>query len=210
MQAILDIDWPLWLTTMIPLALSAGPGNLTVAASGARSGIRRSVRFIAGLDATYLLLAMAAGLGLYHALMGHPRLLFWLRLAGSLYIAWLGIRMMVRPLRTRLAEPADLRFRDGVALQLGNVQGMVMLLVMFSTFTPGGAPGHAIVLALSLALVSLNFLGHMLWVCMGAAVQRSLKSRPGLLAAQNAAFGLMLVAVGVWIFARAGNLGSAA
>ncbi len=36
MPPIHDINWPLWLSTMLPMALSAGPGNLMVASSGAQ------------------------------------------------------------------------------------------------------------------------------------------------------------------------------
>jgi threonine/homoserine/homoserine lactone efflux protein len=42
MQEISSINWLLWLSTMVPLTLSAGPGNLMVATSGAQSGVRRS------------------------------------------------------------------------------------------------------------------------------------------------------------------------
>ena len=60
-QEIFSINWLLWLSTMAPLTLSAGPGNLMVATSGAQSGVRRSVQFIIGLDITYFLLAVLVG-----------------------------------------------------------------------------------------------------------------------------------------------------
>ena len=111
MQAIVDINWALWLSTMAPLALSAGPGNLMVATSGAQSGVRHSLRFIAGLDLTYLLLALLMGLGLYHSLSAYPTLMRGLQIAGSAYIFWRGLRLLrasaldlVRDGRTTLEE----------------------------------------------------------------------------------------------------------
>ncbi|EPL05424.1 LysE family translocator [Pseudomonas sp. CF161] len=205
MQHIFDINWALWLSTMAPLTLSAGPGNLMVATSGAQSGARRSLGFIAGLDLCYFLLALLVGLGLSHSLMNQPQLLWLLRVAGSLYILWLGLRLLWRALPAPGAEPRQLRWRDGVMVQLGNVQGMVMLLVMFSTFMPSGdSRSIALVLALSAALISLNFCAHLIWVSMGSSVQRLLRTRPRLLVAQNRLFGLMLMAVAVWIFMRSG------
>lgn len=190
---------------MAPLTLSAGPGNLMVATSGAQSGARRSLGFIAGLDLCYFLLALLVGLGLSHSLMNQPQLLWLLRVAGSLYILWLGLRLLWRALPAPGAKVRQLRWRDGVMVQLGNVQGMVMLLVMFSTFMPSGeSPSTGLVLALSAALISLNFCSHLLWVSMGSSIQTLLRTRPKLLLVQNAVFGLMLVGVALWIFMRSG------
>lgn len=191
---------------MVPLALSAGPGNLMVATSGAQSGVRRSVKFIVGLDATYFLIAVLVGLGLYHTIMASPNLIWVLRVAGSLYILWLGIKLIIRPMRKAGDRRLDLQFRDGIIVQLGNVQGLVMLLVMFSTFIPAGTSNSSAVLALSLALILVNFTAHIIWVSMGATIQRLLAVRPGLLKAQNVVFGLMLIAVAAWIFVRTSNL----
>ncbi|WP_085583729.1 MULTISPECIES: LysE family translocator [unclassified Pseudomonas] len=206
MQDIFSINWLLWLSTMVPLTLSAGPGNLMVATSGAQSGVRRSVWFIAGLDITYFLIAVLVGLGLYHTLMNHPTLVWGLQVAGSLYILWLGVRLLRRPLKAPGDKTLHLQFRDGIFVQLGNVQGIVMLLVMFSTFLPAGDTSSTVVLVLSAALISLNFFSHVIWVSMGSTVQKLIRSRPRLLVAQNAAFGLMLIAVAVWIFLRIGPL----
>lgn len=197
-----DINWSLWLSTMLPLALSAGPGNLMVASSGAQSGVRRSLRFIIGLDLTYFVLALLVGLGLYHSLAQHPQLLRSLRIAGSLYIFWLGLRLLLRPLRKPGEPERTLLFRDGVVLQLGNVQGLIMLLVMFSTFSPAARAGSAAVVLLSAALIGVNLFGHLLWACMGSSLQRLLRTRAGLLSAQNLLFGLMLMGVAAWIFLR--------
>lgn len=206
MQGIFDINWPLWLSTMVPLTLSAGPGNLMVATSGAQSGVRRSVRFIVGLDITYFMLAVLVGLGLYRTLISNPTLVWGLRVAGSFYIMWLGLRLLLRPVKGPGGKARDLQFRDGIVVQLGNVQGIVMLLVMFSTFMPTGDTSSGIVLILSAALIALNFFSHLLWVSMGSTVQTLMRARPKLLIFQNALFGLMLVVVAVWIFLRTGAL----
>ena len=146
MQEIFSINWLLWLSTMVPLTLSAGPGNLMVATSGAQSGVRRSVRFIVGLDITYFLIAVLVGLGLYHTLTNNPTLVWALQVAGSFYILWLGVRMLRRPLKTPTDKAMHLQFRDGIVVQLGNVQGIVMLLVMFSTFMPSVETSSTVVL----------------------------------------------------------------
>lgn len=205
-QELLSINWLLWLSTMAPLTLSAGPGNLMVATSGAQSGVRRSVRFIVGLDITYFFLAVLVGLGLYHTLMNNPRLVWVLQVLGSFYILWLGVRLLCRPLKAPGDKAIHLQFRDGIVVQLGNVQGIVMLLVMFSTFTPSGETSSSVVLILSAALITLNFFSHVIWVSMGSTVQKLIQARPKLLMIQNAMFGLMLIAVALWIFLRTGSL----
>ncbi len=61
-------------------------------------------------------------------------------------------------------------FCDGVLLQLGNVQGLVMLLVMFSTFSPSADASSAVVLVLSAALIAVNLCGHLLWASLGSSL----------------------------------------
>jgi threonine/homoserine/homoserine lactone efflux protein len=180
------------------------PAGLMVATSGAQSGVRRSVRFIIGLDITYFLLAVLVGLGLYHTLMNYPTLVWMLQVVGSFYILWLGVRLLSRPLKAPGDKPRHLQFRDGIVVQLGNVQGIVMLLVMFTTFVPAGDTSSSVVLILSAALIALNFFSHVIWVSMGSTVQKLIRAHPKLLVFQNAVFGLMLIAVAVWIFLRSG------
>lgn len=81
-----------------------------------------------------------------------------------------------------------------------------MLLVMFASFLPVDDARPTQVLMLSTALIALNFCAHLLWVSLGATVQRLMRTRPGWLVLQNAVFGLLLVAVAGWMLFRAWSI----
>lgn len=199
---VLDIDWPLWMMTMIPLVFSAGPGNLMVAASGARSGVRGSIVFILGLDGTYFLLAMAVGLGLGQIIQAHPFLSGVAEVFGITYILYLAWRFWASEHPTDVDASDNFQFRDGVIVQLTNTKGMVMLMVMFAEFVAPSAHVPMGILIMSLALVGLNFASHLLWASFGIALNSAISRSPRLQNAQKSIFAAMMFSVGLWLVIR--------
>lgn len=202
MMSAFEIDWPLWTITMIPLVFSAGPGNLMVAASGARSGVRGSIAFIFGLDGTYLLLAVAVGLGLGQLIQAHPFLTAATEVLGITYIFYLAWRLWVAEQQNEVDASEDFRFRDGVIVQLTNTKGMVMLMVMFSEFVAPSAHVLVGVLAMSFALVGLNFTSHLIWASFGVGLECTMRRNPHLRNGQKFIFAAMMFGVGVWLAMR--------
>ncbi len=202
MLRVAELDWGLWLTTMAPLIFSAGPGNIMVAASGARSGLRGSLPFIIGLDTTYLLLALAFGLGLGRVLTEYPSVALTLHALGVSYIFFLAFRFLVqRP--TKIAAPSDgFSVLNGVVVQLTNTKGMIMLMVMFGEFAGPKIGGITPVVVMSSVLVCLNFLAHLIWGAFGEAMNAAFIKHAFLFRIQNYIFAIMLCAVGVWLAIR--------
>ncbi len=196
------IDWSVWLATMLPLIFSAGPGNIMVAASGARSGMRQSMSFIYGLDGTYFLLAVSVGLGLGQFFQMYPLVSSVIKSIGILYIFYLAYRFIVAtaPTQNQILEP--FRFRDGMVVQLTNTKGIIMLMVMFSEFFIPSADMISDIFLMSTVLVVLNFMAHLMWVTFGAAIQKVLVRNPSLFKTQNYLFSSMMLAVGFWLAAR--------
>ncbi|WP_261385947.1 LysE family translocator [Tateyamaria omphalii] len=173
-----------------------------VAASGARSGIRSSMRFIYGLDGTYFLLALIMGLGLGQVLLSFPGATVAIKIVGITYIFYLAYRFMVASV-TNADEGAEaFRFVDGVVVQLTNTKGLIMLVVMFSEFFRPSAQLVGDVLLMSAVLVLLNFCAHLIWVSFGVGIKQALVRNPRLFQAQNWLFAAMMAGVGVWLMAR--------
>lgn len=187
---------------MVPLTYSAGPGNIMVAVSGVRVGFIKSLPFIFGLDATYFCLATVVGLGVGNILTNYPMAAELLKLIGIIYIAYLGARFFVNS--TTDDDYTDTRFGiiDGVVIQLANVKGIIMLIVMFSEFSTPNNDLLAGVLVLSFALASLNFSAHLLWVCLGASIKNIVVHYPAFQQRLNYLFGTMMIGVAAWLFIR--------
>src|SRR5512133_930214 len=83
------IDFFMWFGLMFPIAFSAGPNNLMCASAGAAYGIRRTVPFILGINSNIAFYSILAGFGLGTVLSGHPKFMFFLKLAGAGYILYL-------------------------------------------------------------------------------------------------------------------------
>lgn len=197
------MDWVLWMNTMAPLAYSAGPGNIMVAASGVKVGVYRSFPFIFGLDFTYFLLSILIGLGIGNLLISYPLIAQTLKYLGIVYIFYLGSRFFI--ISTTSEKKVDIKFRvfDGIIVQLTNVKGMIMLIVMFSEFSSSSSEGlieHVVLLSTALAI--LNFSAHLLWVALGSSIQRVLVRYPRFNNMYNYLFGSMLITVAFWLLLR--------
>jgi len=187
---------------MVPLTYSAGPGNILVAVSGVRVGMTRSLPFIVGLDLTYFLLSVLVGVGVGNTLITYPFIAEALKYSGIAYIFYLGSRFFIVSTATKQSIGSRFRILDGVMVQLTNVKGMIMLIVMFTEFTSptSGIVEH--VLLMSTALTALNFSAHLLWVTMGSGIQKLLGNYPAFQQGYNCVFGSMLIAVSIWLLIR--------
>lgn len=196
------INWPLWAATMVPLTLSAGPGNIMVATAGARSGLRRSMPFILGMDCTYFSIAIAVGLGLGEVLKSQPLISDVIKALGVCYIFFLAWKLWNTPPLDGSYRAAAFKLKDGVLVQCTNTKGIIMLVTMFSQFL---APASNLVVSVTLlsgALVFLNFSAHLLWVTFGATLSKAFCNNLRLLRLQNGIFALMMFSVGIWLALR--------
>lgn len=195
-----NMDWSLWLLTMVPLIFSAGPGNIMVAAAGAQTGLNGSLRFICGLDVTYFVMAMAVGLGLGDVLQTYPGVAKYLNYFGIAYIIYLASRFL-RPTTLETADTTmEFGLKEGMFVQITNTKGVLMLIVMFSEFSRTGSLGHIAIL--SAALVGLNVVSHLLWASAGGIIRNLMERHPQVLQIQNMIFGFMLLGVAAWLTFR--------
>lgn len=171
-----------------------------VAASGSRDGLQGSLRFIAGLDSAYLVLAIVVGLGLSDVLQAFPEFADYLKLFGSFYILFLAYRFIRAAGIEYVSQTASFGFWDGVLVQIANAKGIVMLVVMFSEFSMAESTQQVVLL--SLALIGLNLLSHLLWATAGGAIKQILQRHRQFLPLQNLAFAAMRASVAIWMILR--------
>lgn len=175
------------LTNLLPLILFAvvstlSPGGATTVAtiSGVRYGFLRSLPFIAGVVAGLALMSGVAARGLAGIIQGHSSLQLAMKLAGSLYLLILAVRM------ARSASPhsgASLSkppgFMASVWLVWLNPKGWAMSLGAAASYAiPQVTPGlQAIIQGLTLGLAGLLSLS--LWCVAGSVLARQIKTESG-------------------------------
>lgn len=133
----------LYLTTWTLVAIFPGPAVLSVMSQAARGGVRASLPGMAGLQLGSLLFFIAVGTGLATLLATMTTAFTLLRLAGALYLAWIGLNLLTASLRRKksratdsapvMASPGQL-FGQGLLIQLTNPKALLFCSALLPQF----------------------------------------------------------------------------
>ena len=161
--------------------VSPGPSFVMVARTAVSSGQAEATAASLGMGIGGVIFAIAALAGLQALLLAVPTLYVVLKLAGGLYLAYLGVRIW-RGAGERLtvsSEPATkregslLRFLIfGLGTQLSNPKTAIVYASVFATFLPNGVGFQS-----GVALVVMVFLLETSWYALVALVLSAEKPR---------------------------------
>ncbi|WNN44682.1 LysE family translocator [Winslowiella toletana] len=165
----------LWVAAITP-----GPNNMLLTASGANFGFLRSLPLMIGimLGMQAMLLLVAFGVG--GLLLIYPSLHLILKIAGSLYLLWLAWKIgsaSYEKLETGEGPTAPMPFWQGGLLQLVNPKAWLMALGAVASFSLAGEAYRSSVMAISIGIVSVNIVSGMIWLGFGTLIGRILRSR---------------------------------
>ncbi len=153
--------WPALLGITVAIGIGAaspGPSFVLVARTAVSQGRTHGLLAAAGIGAGGLVFAVLALLGLHSVLSLSPMLYLALKLAGGLYLAWLGWRIWrsaQQPLHidsTQAAPPARRAFATGLFTQLSNPKTAIVYTSVFAAFLPA-QPDLAFKLLTALAVL---------------------------------------------------------
>lgn len=180
-----------------------GPDMALVLRTGLRGGRRPALATALGINAGLVVWALASAVGLAALLHASATAFTMLKLAGSLYLVWLGLRLLVDSFRGRRPEapaaaPTASRaaFRQGLLTNLLNPKVAVVYTTLIPQFVePGaGAGTRTVVLAATFVLMGLAWLTT--YAIAVASIGRAL-GRPRVRAWIERITGAVLVALGV-------------
>lgn len=130
-------------------AASPGPSFVLVACTAAGTGRGNGLLAAAGMALGGSLFAVLSLLGLHSLLLAVPSLYLALKVAGGLYLAWLGWRIFrgaSQPLAVAIADdgrPAPLSgqtFLAALTTQVSNPKTAIVYASVFAAFLPADAP----------------------------------------------------------------------
>ncbi|MCV3206908.1 LysE family translocator [Mesorhizobium sp. YC-39] len=187
--------------TIFPLVLFAlvatsTPGMATTlsTASGAQFGFRRSVPLMAGSAAGLASVAAAGAAGLAGLLAAAPFLQLAMKIAGSLYLVWLAVkigRSGPPNLDMSMAKPSS--FFGGAGLQWMNPKGWAMGMGAAASFAALADGPLQLALLLGAVFGLAAALSLSLWCMAGTLLARLLRTE-WQWRALNIALGLLLAA----------------
>lgn len=190
--------------------VSPGPSFVLVARTSIASSRSEGVAAAFGMGTGGLSFAVAALLGLHGLLLAVPAVYLGLKVAGGLYLAYLGIQIW-RGSRQELAvlvASADFRsdtmmraFRLGLTTQLSNPKTAIVYASVFAAFMPE-QPTTAFIVALALTAFAIET-G---WYCLVAVVLSAERPRQAYLRFKSGVdrlAGGVMVALGLRLVASA-------
>ncbi|TKI04987.1 LysE family translocator [Martelella alba] len=165
----------LWVAAITP-----GPNNMLLTASGANFGFWRSMPLMLGimLGMQCILLLVAFGIGSLITL--YPELHLILKIAGSLYLLWLAWKIATAAYETLEADappPRPVPFYQGGLLQFLNPKAWLMALGAVASFSLSGNAYITSVGAISIGIITVNIVSGAIWLGFGTLIGRLLSSQ---------------------------------
>jgi threonine/homoserine/homoserine lactone efflux protein len=132
--------WIIYALAALGLSLTPGPNGLLVLTHGALYGAKRTLATILGGSLGFALVIGLSMFGLGAFLVAAPDLIIWLKLAGGLYLIWLGVQVWRAPAMRvgKVQEATSLSplalFRQGLLAASSNPKGILFFVAFLPQF----------------------------------------------------------------------------
>jgi leucine efflux protein len=193
-------DYSAFVIAIIVFLLIPGPGNLALITSTSKGGIRGGLAATLGVIAGDQVLMWLAVAGVATLLATYPTAFKIVQFAGAIYLAFLGIKML-------LAKPGDAPilkmdskrfFFQSMMITLLNPKAIVFYMAFFPLFIDPGKHQGLLTFGIMAATVAvLTFLyGSTSTLITHFAAER-IRSSPGMTSTLNKVAGLFLIGFGI-------------
>jgi threonine/homoserine/homoserine lactone efflux protein len=189
------------------LIVVPGPGVLFVVGRALAHGRRTAITTAAGHAAGNYVVAACVALGLGTLLQRSEQLFVAVKLAGAVYLIWLGVQAVRHrgELASAMADAVPARagwlaLRDGFVVGVTNPKAFILFGAILPQFVNRGA-GHvpAQMLLLALVSVSIGVLSDSAWGLAASGVRAWFARSPRRFALVGGAGGLAMIGLGVTV-----------
>jgi threonine/homoserine/homoserine lactone efflux protein len=178
---------PIWafVAVTLPLVASPGPSTAVVLRNSIAGGANAGLLTALGCNSASFCYGLLTTFGFAVALQHWPWAWTVLRFAGVGYLAWLGVKSLVRALQRTAASvapvaPADRdpwhRITSGFLTNFFNPSLAAFYFIVVPQFIPRGAPFARSALTLTAIHISMAVTWHSTWAIAGASMARVLAS----------------------------------
>lgn len=143
------LNLPAFVLTVLVIAATPGPAIALLLRRAGLHGFRAAVPTVLGLEVGLFLWALAVGLGLATLVTASQTAFLVWRVAGALFLIYLGVRAIRSGWRLRggvevdpllsPASPGHTALGQGVLVQLANPKAAVFLFAFYPQFLPANA-----------------------------------------------------------------------
>jgi threonine/homoserine/homoserine lactone efflux protein len=174
-------------------AMTPGPNNIMLTASGVNFGFARTIPHMTGICAGFVALVLAVGLGVGAAFTAFPDAKTILKVIGAAYMLWLAWKVATAgPSDAEEGGGAPMTFWQAAAFQWVNPKAWVMAVSAMAVYV---RPLHAAadVAAVTLAFGLVTVPAVVTWAAFGHVLRRALRD-PAKVRVFNVVMALLLVA----------------
>lgn len=159
-------------------ALTPGPNNVMIMASGLNFGVRASMPHLLGICVGFPVMVILIGLGLGFIFERYPACHLLIKIAGVTYLFYLAGRMAQASAgEDEGGRSRALTFWQAALFQWVNAKGWIMATSAIAAYTSAGDGMYSQILIISLIFFSMTLPAAILWLLFGAALQKRLQSR---------------------------------
>ncbi|MGJ4928310.1 LysE family translocator [Bradyrhizobium sp. HKCCYLS2038] len=190
----------LFLSAALVVALTPGPGIFYIVARTLAGGRAEGLASSVGLGLGGLVHVIAGAVGLSALVMTSAQAFTVLKIAGALYLIWLGIKTWRE---ARVAAPAEVTttgsrraFREGIVVEALNPKTAAFFLAFIPQFVDPAGPVAAQFIVLGLISVALNTSVDLVVTVWAAKARHGLVKRPGVVMRMRQASGAVMCGLG--------------
>ena len=193
-------DYASFAVAIIVFLLIPGPGNLALITSTSKGGIAGGLGATFGVIAGDQVLLWAAVAGVSAIMVAYPTAFHVVQWVGAVYLAWLGIKML-------MAQPGDAPilqikprhyFRQALLITLLNPKAIVFYMAFFPLFVdPAKHQGMVTFGVMAATIAVLTFLYGLTSVLLTIFFAERIRANPKISSFLNKAAGVFLIGFGL-------------
>ena len=193
-------DYASFVIAIVVFLLIPGPGNLALITSTSKGGIAGGLGATFGIIAGDQMLLWAAVAGVSAIMAAYPTAFHIVQWVGAVYLAWLGIKML-------MAKPGDAPilqikprhyFRQALFITLLNPKAIVFYMAFFPLFVdPAKHQGMVTFGVMAATIAVLAFLYGLTSVLLTTFFAERIRANPRISSFLNKAAGVFLIGFGL-------------
>ena len=193
-------DYASFVIAIIVFLLIPGPGNLALITSTSKGGVAGGLGATFGVIAGDQFLLWAAVAGVSAVMSTYPTAFHIVQWAGAVYLAWLGIKMlMVKPGDEPILQIRPRHyFRQALFITLLNPKAIVFYMAFFPLFVdPTTHQGMKTFGVMAATIAGLTFLYGLTSVLLTTFFAERIRANPKVSGFLNKAAGVFLIGFGL-------------
>jgi Putative threonine efflux protein len=174
-------DYGSFVAAIIIFLAIPGPGNLALITSTGKGGVAGGLAATLGVIAGDQVLMWAAVAGVAALLLAYPAAFHAVQWLGALYLAWMGVRMLLAKPGARPVVNIEAHhyFRQAALITLLNPKAIVFYMAFFPLFVdPGRHQGLLTFGAMAATIASLTFVYGLVVVLLTHNLAERMRANP--------------------------------